>query len=87
MTETVFDAPAFGIFFDPFEREISAEAYHDVEGGYRFGNGLQFRVAIVNVADEAPPFVNSGLPENTDPATYPLLGRSYFLKVSFDFGA
>jgi outer membrane receptor protein involved in Fe transport len=85
-TETVLPAPPLGIFFEPFDREVSAEMYHDVEGGYRFGNGLQLRLAIINLADRDPPFVNTGLPENTDPATYPLLGRSCFFSVRYDFG-
>jgi len=85
-TETVEEAPAFGIFFEPFDRKVSAEAYHDIEGGYRFGNGLQLRLAVINLADQDPPFINSGLPENTDPATYPLLGRSYFFSLLYNFG-
>ena len=37
---------------------------------------------ISNVTDEDPPYLNIA-PANTDVATYRLLGRSYFLQLSY----
>ena len=38
-----------------------------------------------NITNEDPPFVNTGLPENTDPGSYRLLGRTYFIKLLYHF--
>jgi outer membrane receptor protein involved in Fe transport len=83
MTEVVTDFPFFGIVFEPWLRRVPSFMVHDVEGGYEFGRGLGVRVAISNFTDEDPPFINAFVPENTDTGTYPLLGRTYFLQVSY----
>jgi outer membrane receptor protein involved in Fe transport len=41
------------------------------------------RAGINNLTDRDPPFLSSGGEANTDPATYRLLGRTYFLQVSY----
>jgi outer membrane receptor protein involved in Fe transport len=40
------------------------------------------RAGITNVTDEDPPYLNVS-PDNTDAATYRLLGRSYFLELRY----
>ncbi len=85
MTELVEEFPPLGIFFIPYTRRIDPTLFHDIEGGYDFPAGLELRAAITNLTNEVPPFVNTGLPENTDPGTYRLLGRTYLLRLLYHF--
>ena len=82
-TQRVESTP-FGAPFDPFTWRIEPVLYHDIEGQYAFENGITVRVAITNLTDEDPPFVNLASPANTDAGTYRLLGRSYFLELRYD---
>ena len=43
------------------------------------------RAAITNLTNEDPPYVNLASAANTDPGTYRLLGRTYFLELRYDF--
>ena len=77
-SETVSDwQDFFGIAFDPFVRRVDPVLYHDLEAGFKFDAGVSVRAAITNVTDEDPPYLNVA-PANTDPATYRMLGRTYF---------
>jgi len=75
----------FGMPFEPYTRRLEPVLYHDVEVAYTFDNGFALRAGVTNVTDEDPPFVNRS-PANTDPGTYRLLGRSYFLELRFAQG-
>ncbi len=83
-SERVEPWDAFDIFFDPFYRRVDPVLYHDLEAGFEFGSGVSVRAAITNVTDEDPPYLNIA-PANTDVATYRLLGRTYFLELSYRF--
>jgi outer membrane receptor protein involved in Fe transport len=84
-SERVRDGPLFGTLFDPFTREVDAAVYHDLEGGFAFDTGLALRAVISNVTDEEPPFVDNGALGNTDVATYPLLGRTFYLEARYEY--
>jgi iron complex outermembrane recepter protein len=73
---------SFGFPFDPYNRQVEAVLYHDIQAGFEFGTGGTVRAAITNITDEDPPYVNIP-PANTDVATYRLLGRSYFLELRY----
>ena len=81
-SERVNPWPPFGIDFEPFDRRVDSVLYHDIEAGFTFDSGVSVRAAITNVTDEDPPYLNIA-PANTDVATYRLLGRSYFLQLSY----
>jgi outer membrane receptor protein involved in Fe transport len=68
-------------------RRVEQVLYHDIEARFEVGNGLTLRAAITNLTDEAPPFVNMASPANTDPGSYRLLGRSFFLELRYDFAS
>jgi outer membrane receptor protein involved in Fe transport len=55
--------------------------YHDVEFAYRWRD-LGLRAGVSNLSDHDPPFLNEGA-ANTDPATYRLLGRTWFVQLEF----
>ncbi len=82
-TEVVWPLPEeFGFPFDPYNRQVEAVLYHDIDARFEFDTGVTVRAAITNITDEDPPYVNIP-PANTDPATYRLLGRSYFLELRY----
>ena len=85
MIEGVEDFPPLGIFFAPYQHHIPAVLYHDLELGYEFPNRTSLLAAVTNVCNKDPPFLNSGEPENTDPGTYRLLGRTYSLMLNHRF--
>ncbi len=65
-------------------RTIDDRWYQDLRLQYRFVVGPTLTFAISNLGNEDPPRVNfdsSGA--NTDSAAYPLLGRTYFLQLSY----
>jgi outer membrane receptor protein involved in Fe transport len=63
--------------------------YLDLTFGYAFqGNtmeGLRLRVGITNLTDEDPVIYPSDQQMNTDPATYDVLGRRYFVSATYSF--
>jgi iron complex outermembrane recepter protein len=85
MTEEVEDFPPLGIFFHSYPRQISSMLVHDLELRYLWPHDVTVDAAVTNFTNKAPPFVNSGLPENTDPGTYRLLGRTFFLRLTCTF--
>ena len=85
MTERVDDFPPLGIFFASYQRHVPSVLYHDLEIGYRLEKRTSLLAAVTNVGNKDPPFLNTGLPENTDPGTYRLLGRSYSMMINRQF--
>ena len=85
MTESVEDFPPLRIFFAPYRRTIPSMLVHDLELHYVWPHDIIVNAAVTNFTNKAPPFVNSGLPENTDPGSYRLLGRTYFLGLTCTF--
>lgn len=70
---------------------IPSQSFFDLTGAYDFNDNWTLRAGISNLFDRDPPIVgndyggtaeNSG---NTYPATYPSIGRGYFLGVNAKF--
>ena len=47
--------------------------------------GLRLRAGITNLTDEDPVIYPSNQQSNTDPATYDVLGRRYFVAATYTF--
>jgi len=72
-------------FLTGYVQDLDAEMYHDLIVDYRMGedrNGL-ISVGITNFTDEAPPYIDAGFNANTDPSTFRLFGRSYFVRLKY----
>ncbi len=69
---------------DPYRGwvEVDPVWYQDVNVGYRFDGGGSVNLAVDNVADVDPPRIYGG-DANTNTATYRLLGRTYYLLLSY----
>jgi len=64
--------------------------YYDVTLSYSFDNfdmlqGLTLRAGVNNLTDEEPVIYPSYQQSNTDPSTYDILGRRYFVSANYSF--
>ena len=66
---------------------IDAELYHDLVGSYNIEPlDLRIAVGVTNLTDEAPPYIDYGsINGSTDPSTYRLAGRSYYVRLTKTF--
>ena len=64
---------------------IDSYLYHDLIASYDFGQGTRVYGGVTNITDEEPPFIDTGFNATTDPATYRLMGRGYFLRLMHKF--
>jgi outer membrane receptor protein involved in Fe transport len=73
---------------DPVFR-IPSYDYFDVGASYDFAegflDGLELRAGVENLTDEDPPIFPSSTQMNTDPSQFDVLGRRYFLSLSYRF--
>jgi outer membrane receptor protein involved in Fe transport len=59
--------------------------YHSLEGHIRLTDNIYLRGGINNLFDKAPAYYTDPIDQNTDPFTYDLLGRRFFVKASYTF--
>jgi iron complex outermembrane receptor protein len=64
---------------------VGSVVYHSIEHSHRLTDSLLLRVGVNNLFDEDPPYYTDPIDQNTDPFTYDLLGRRYFLKATYTF--
>ena len=63
---------------------VPAYSYFDLDASWKVATHFQISGGITNIGDKTPPLV-SGSPLTTDPATYDILGRQYFVGVKATF--
>ncbi|HEX6636381.1 MAG TPA: TonB-dependent receptor [Steroidobacteraceae bacterium] len=63
--------------------------YHDLTARWNANDMLALTLGVTNIADKAPPLYTTdsqaGIQSNTDPSTYDVLGRRYFMNVMVTF--
>ena len=64
---------------------VPSVTYHSLEGSLRVGEKLTLRGGVNNLFDKDPPYYTDPIDQNTDPFTYDLLGRRYFVKATYAF--
>lgn len=57
----------------------------DLVGSWRIDERLTFRLGVNNIADEDPPYYSSYSNSNTDPSTFDVLGRRFFVGLNAKF--
>lgn len=73
-------------FGSDYIQKIDSFLYHDVVASYSFGGlGLTLSGGVTNLTDEAPPYIDIGFNAKTDPSTYRLFGRGYYVRASWKF--
>lgn len=64
---------------------VDSVTYHYLSGSYRANDKLTLRAGINNLFDQDPEYYTDPIDQNTDPFTYDLLGRRYFVSASYTF--
>jgi outer membrane receptor protein involved in Fe transport len=65
---------------------IDSVLYHDIVVNYTFEQtGTNIAAGFTNLTDEEPPYIDTGFNANTDPATYRLFGRGYYVRLTQSF--
>lgn len=68
--------------------ELDTVTYFDLTLGYafdRYVEGLRMNAGVTNLTDEEPIIYPTNQQANTDPATYDVLGRRYFVNLTYSF--
>ncbi|OXE36658.1 MAG: TonB-dependent receptor [Phenylobacterium zucineum] len=60
-------------------------SYYDVDGSWKINDMFEVRAGVNNVGDKQPPIYTSQIEANTDPSTYDVLGRRYFIGLKARF--
>jgi outer membrane receptor protein involved in Fe transport len=67
-------------------QEIDDVLYHDLVASYEFTQtNTRVTASITNITDEPPPYIEVGFNATTDPSTYRLFGRGYWLRLEQKF--
>ncbi|MEX0735263.1 MAG: TonB-dependent receptor [Steroidobacteraceae bacterium] len=64
---------------------VGSVMYHSLEGSFRLTDKLVLLGGVNNLFDKDPPYYTDPIDQNTDPFTYDLLGRRFFVKASYRF--
>lgn len=84
--EYISDLAADVQFFPADSHEVEAQLYHDLIFSYNLSTtNTNITLGVTNLTDEEPPFIDSGFNAKTDPSTYRLFGRGYYLRLNQQF--
>lgn len=64
---------------------VEAAHYFDLNGSWAINDTLSLRGGINNVGDEQPQVFSPGVQANTDPSTYDVLGRRFYIGLTARF--
>ncbi|MDT3306917.1 TonB-dependent receptor [Shewanella vaxholmensis] len=64
---------------------VGSVVYHDLSGSYDLTNNIRLSGGINNLFDKEPPYYTGNNDSNTDPYTYDVLGRYFFVRASMKF--
>lgn len=64
---------------------IDAIDYFDLNGSWNVNDTVAIRAGVNNLTDEQAPVYSPSIASNTDPSTYDLLGRRYYVGVTARF--
>ena len=64
---------------------VGSVVYHDLSGSYDLTNNIRLSGGVNNLFDKEPPYYTGNNDSNTDPYTYDVLGRYFFVRASMKF--
>lgn len=87
MAEYIGEIEAAAAFQNTYFQQIDAQVYHDLVFDYRLDvvGETMLTLGFTNLTDEEPPFIDRAFNASTDPTTYRMFGRGYFLRLSQTF--
>jgi iron complex outermembrane recepter protein len=59
--------------------------YIDLNASWYATEKAEISVGVINVTDQEPPLYTNPAQMNTDPSTYDVLGRRYFMRAAYKF--
>jgi iron complex outermembrane receptor protein len=65
-------------------QDVSSIWYHDLVAAYTW-RSFTVSGGLTNLSDEEPPMIETGFNATTDPATYRMFGRGYYLRLSWKY--
>lgn len=69
-----------------YGQAIDSLLYHDIVVNYTVEQtGTLISAGFTNITDEEPPYIDMGFGANTDPSTYRLFGRGYYVRLTQTF--
>ncbi len=60
-------------------------SYFDVDASWKATDNYELRLGVTNLGDKQPPIYTSQIEANTDPSTYDVLGRRFFVGIKARF--
>ncbi|MGQ3052629.1 MAG: TonB-dependent receptor domain-containing protein [Roseateles sp.] len=63
----------------------AATWYHDISARYAITSNISVRAGVSNVTDQQPRLYTPNIQANTDPSTFDVLGRRYFVGLNAKF--
>ncbi|MGI2855053.1 TonB-dependent receptor [Shewanella algae] len=64
---------------------VDRVVYHDLSGSYDITDRIRVSGGVNNLFDKEPPYYTGNNDSNTDPYTYDMLGRYFFVRASMKF--
>lgn len=64
---------------------LDAQDYFDLNSSWEIREGLTLRAGVNNLTDQDPPVYTPAVQANTDPSTYDVLGRRYYVGLTAKF--
>jgi len=64
---------------------VDSIVYVDLSTAWQVNDGLGIRVGIENLTDEDPELYSPDIDSGTDPSTYDVIGRRYFVSATYKF--
>jgi len=84
MGEYISSMDATAAFIPDYVYKVDSQLYHDFIVSYNW-KGATFAGGLTNFTNEAPPYIDQGFNAKTDPPTYRMFGRGYYLRVTWKF--
>jgi hypothetical protein len=75
-------------FSGSYIQDIDSQWYHDLVASYTFdtwGSNTTISGGVTNLGDKAPPYIDIGFNASTDPSTYRMFGRGYYLRLAWKY--
>lgn len=63
---------------------VDAVIYHNLQFGYKVTDAIKVSLGVDNATDEDAPFYRSWIDANTDTMTYDLMGRRWYMKLTWN---
>ena len=71
--------------FNNAAQVIDGIHYFDLNGSWAVNDAISLRAGVNNVTDELAPVYAPSIASNTDPSSYDLLGRRYYVGLTARF--